>query len=312
MLVLVIGWRWPSHDGAAEEDASKTRPPASAAAERGGRSSDRPRRRAARHVVQPAVRLRRGRNSWRSGGRSWPSCCAASSRRCSAPRRGCTASCATSTHDLPDHYDWIGEGRAGRQPRRVHGDLLRHAAPGAVGVRPLLALRHPDVIGSRTWGNNNIRMVTWVRFQDRRTGGEFVVVNTHFDDESAELPGARRGADPRPGRRRSPPTLPVIVTGDFNDAAGESAPYRPHRGRRADRHLDRRGARRSPVVRAPSTATTRWCRTATRIDWMLTRGGGDRRGGGHQHLLPQRPVPVRPPADAGPAPPRLRPHHRSR
>ena len=42
----------------------------------------------------------------------------------------------------------------------------------------------PATIGSRSWGNNIPRMVTWVRFLDRLTEREFYFINTHFDHES--------------------------------------------------------------------------------------------------------------------------------
>lgn len=81
----------------------------------------------------------------------------------------------------------------------------------------------PNVIGSSTWGNGVTRIVVWARFADTLTGKTFVHINTHFDHESerarvssaAVIVGlAGRFAD-----------LPVIVTGDFNAAAGESGAY---------------------------------------------------------------------------------------
>ncbi|WP_245778288.1 endonuclease/exonuclease/phosphatase family protein [Lentzea xinjiangensis] len=117
-------------------------------------------------------------------------------------------------HDLPDHYDWIGLGRAGGSHDEfmaIFFDTLR--------VQPLEFDHHwlsdtPNVMGSRSWGNNVVRMVTWVRFADRATGRQFVVVNTHFDHESenARLRSAELVRD-----RISGLALPVVVTGDFND-----------------------------------------------------------------------------------------------
>ena len=81
----------------------------------------------------------------------------------------------------------------------------------------------PLSIGSQTWGNNVTRIVTWARFLDALTGGQFIAVNTHFDHQSenarvnsalllvelADLFG----------------NLPMVVTGDFNCTAGDSWAY---------------------------------------------------------------------------------------
>jgi len=78
----------------------------------------------------------------------------------------------------------------------------------------------PEVVASRSWGNQIPRIVTWARFRDRQTNQTFYMFNTHWDHES------------QPSRERSAELLleriaareyrgePVLVTGDFN--AGES------------------------------------------------------------------------------------------
>jgi endonuclease/exonuclease/phosphatase family metal-dependent hydrolase len=68
-------------------------------------------------------------------------------------------------------------------------------------------------------------MVTWVRFRDRRTGREFVHVNTHFDhaSENSRQRSAELVRDTIAG---FDPALPVVLTGDFNTEAPGSAPYR--------------------------------------------------------------------------------------
>lgn len=42
----------------------------------------------------------------------------------------------------------------------------------------------PNVIGSKSWGNQIPRMVTWAKFLDKRSNQQFYVVNTHFDHQS--------------------------------------------------------------------------------------------------------------------------------
>ena len=76
----------------------------------------------------------------------------------------------------------------------------------------------PDVVASKSWGNNITRICTWARLVDR-DGSALWIYNVHLDHQS------------QPSRERSAALLleriaarryrdePVIVTGDFN--AGE-------------------------------------------------------------------------------------------
>lgn len=77
----------------------------------------------------------------------------------------------------------------------------------------------PSVPGSKSWGNEIPRIVTWARLRDRMTGGTFYVFNTHWDHQSQ--PSRERSADRVLARiaAREHQEDAVIVTGDFN--AGE-------------------------------------------------------------------------------------------
>lgn len=120
--------------------------------------------------------------------------------------------------DLGRRYDSIGLGREGGsrgEAMQIFYDTRR--------LDPLEYDHYwlsdtPDVIGSKTWGGCCPRMVTWVRFLDRRTGRQFYAVNTHFEafdavarEKSAELLLA--------GLQEFDHALPVIVMGDFNEPA---------------------------------------------------------------------------------------------
>ncbi len=117
-------------------------------------------------------------------------------------------------------YQWIGLGRDGGS----RGEFM------AVWYRPErlepLAFDHfwlsdtPEVMGSSTWGNQNVRMVTWVRFRDLVTGQEFYFWNTHLDF-SDDL-HARSLTLIQERMRALSPQLPLILTGDFNAGAGAS------------------------------------------------------------------------------------------
>jgi endonuclease/exonuclease/phosphatase family metal-dependent hydrolase len=69
-----------------------------------------------------------------------------------------------------------------------------------------------------------VRMATWIRFHDRETGQDFVLLNTHLDHavDKAQRLGAELVAE---RLAAFDPTLPVVVTGDFNVAAEASVPY---------------------------------------------------------------------------------------
>jgi endonuclease/exonuclease/phosphatase family metal-dependent hydrolase len=121
--------------------------------------------------------------------------------------------------DLPTHYDSIGLGREGGsrgEAMQIYFDTRR--------LDPLEYDHYwlsdtPDVVGSQTWGGCCPRMVTWIRFLDKRTGDQFYALNTHFEafdavarEKSAQLVLAKLA-------EQFDPALPVIATGDFNEPA---------------------------------------------------------------------------------------------
>ncbi|MEU3983573.1 endonuclease/exonuclease/phosphatase family protein [Streptomyces sp. NPDC026672] len=173
--------------------------------------------------------------------------------------------------DLGPHYEWIGTGREGGS----------HDESTAVyyDTRRLVPVEHdtfwlsdtPKVIGSNTWGAAFPRVATWVRFRDRRDGGEFVVLNTHFDhasqsarEHSAALL-ALRAAEFAP--------LPFLLTGDFNAAAHGNPAYDVLLASGLTDTWD------TAAERGPLYATFHGYRPLVpggdRIDWILaTRGVG--------------------------------------
>jgi endonuclease/exonuclease/phosphatase family metal-dependent hydrolase len=79
----------------------------------------------------------------------------------------------------------------------------------------------PDVVNSKSWGNRVVRICTWTRLLDRKTGKELHYFNTHMDHESQLA--RENGMDlilKRISERT--PAGPFILTGDFN--AGEDNP----------------------------------------------------------------------------------------
>lgn len=173
--------------------------------------------------------------------------------------------------DLPDRYDWIGVGRAGGSRDEfmaIYYDTNR--------LEPL-EFDHfwlsdtPDVIGSKSWGNNVIRMVTWVRFADLRTGKEFIAVNTHFDhqSENSRQLSANLVRDRVNGFA---PGLPVVLTGDFNTPAETSVSYGTLvNGATLTDTWPAAVERRTPLY-ATFHGYNPLTPNGTRIDWILTRG----------------------------------------
>jgi endonuclease/exonuclease/phosphatase family metal-dependent hydrolase len=81
----------------------------------------------------------------------------------------------------------------------------------------------PEVVGSNTWAGRTVRIVTWARLLDLVTGREFYAVNTHLDHVS-EHARQRSAALIRDRLAAFDPSLPTVLTGDFNTAAGAGNP----------------------------------------------------------------------------------------
>ncbi|HEY7596744.1 MAG TPA: endonuclease/exonuclease/phosphatase family protein [Actinophytocola sp.] len=174
-------------------------------------------------------------------------------------------------HDLPDHYDWVGEGRAGGTADEHCAIFFDTRRLSAVDSGNFWLSDTPDVPGSRSWGNTTVRMATWVRLRDRRTGTELAVLNTHLDNVS-ETSRVRSAELIRDRLNAIPAGLPVIVTGDFNAVAGRSAAYSTlvEGARLTDTWIA------AAEHRGPLFATWHGYHPLTpdgpRIDWMFVRG----------------------------------------
>jgi endonuclease/exonuclease/phosphatase family metal-dependent hydrolase len=129
----------------------------------------------------------------------------------------------------------------------------------------------PALPGSRSWGNNHPRMVTWVRFRERVTGRELLFVNTHFDHEvqhSRERAAAliiERLAGARPD-------LPIILAGDFNVPAGGNPVYSTLTGPGGFLDSWKGGGRGDTLGTFHGFRGIAAARGTGRIDWILTRG----------------------------------------
>jgi endonuclease/exonuclease/phosphatase family metal-dependent hydrolase len=126
--------------------------------------------------------------------------------------------------DLGGDYAWIGHGRDGGSRGEFMAVFYRKARFEPLEYEHFWLSDTPSVIGSATWGHTNRRMVTWVRFLDRRTNKEFEFWNTHLDH--AVQPAREKAAALIRQRIEARGTSrPIVLLGDFNAAAKTNRAY---------------------------------------------------------------------------------------
>ncbi len=171
---------------------------------------------------------------------------------------------------LPD-YAWIGLGRDGGSRGEFMAVFYRRDRLEPLEYDHYWLSDTPALPGSRTWGNNYPRMVTWVRFRERASGRELLFVNTHFDHEvqhSRERAAAlivQRLAGIRP-------ELPIILAGDFNVPAGGNPVYSTLTGPGGFSDSWRNPGRPLSLGTFHGFKGIDAARGTARIDWILTRG----------------------------------------
>jgi endonuclease/exonuclease/phosphatase family metal-dependent hydrolase len=122
-------------------------------------------------------------------------------------------------------FAWCGVGRDdGREKGEFSAILYRKSRFKLLETKTTWLSETPLIPGSKGWGANYARVVTWAKFRDTVSKKTFFMFNTHFDHESvrAREESARillKLTQDIPGR------LPFIVTGDFNTVE-DSEPYR--------------------------------------------------------------------------------------
>lgn len=123
--------------------------------------------------------------------------------------------------DLPARYDWIGQGRDGGSHGEFSAVFYDRDRLEPQAFDSYWLSRRPKLMGSKSWADT-VRMVTWVRFADLRTGAAFVFVNTHFDHVS-RCARIRSAKLVRSQVAALAPRYPVLLTGDFNVAGTPAA-----------------------------------------------------------------------------------------
>jgi len=172
--------------------------------------------------------------------------------------------------DLPA-YEWIGLGRDGGSRGEFMAIFYKRERFEPMAFDHFWLSDTPEVIGSSTWGHSNRRMVTWIRFRDRQSGREFYLWNTHLDHE-VEAARQKAAALIRERVARAEAGIPLLLVGDFNCAAGNSAAFDvltkdglladtwPLAARRVNERTSTFHGYRTPA------------QDGVRIDWILVRG----------------------------------------
>jgi endonuclease/exonuclease/phosphatase family metal-dependent hydrolase len=124
-----------------------------------------------------------------------------------------------------DGYEWIGVGRDdGKQKGEFMAVFYRKARLEPLSTNYFWLSDTPEVAGSTTWGNSNRRMVTTVKFRDLQTKKEFILMDTHFDHQ-VQPAREKSSALVRKRIEAMNTSLPVLLIGDFNAAAGRNKAY---------------------------------------------------------------------------------------
>src|SRR5690606_39768996 len=95
---------------------------------------------------------------------------------------------------LPD-YRWIGLGRRGGSKEEYMAIFYKKNRFKVIEYDHYWLSDTPETMGSITWDNACTRMVTWIRFLDRKTGKQFYHLNTHLDHISERSEERRVGKE---------------------------------------------------------------------------------------------------------------------
>lgn len=124
--------------------------------------------------------------------------------------------------DLPQ-YAWIGLGRDGGSKGQHVAIFYNQNRFSPIEYNHFWLSDTPNVVASKSWGNNLPRMVTWVKFLDNKTKQQFYFINTHLDHASEEA-REKSAALIVEKVKEFDPSLPILLTGDFN-ASPNSKPH---------------------------------------------------------------------------------------
>lgn len=172
-------------------------------------------------------------------------------------------------HDLPE-YSWVGVARDdGKEVGEHCAIFYRKDRLEVSDVHNFWLSDTPEVVGSKGWGNNVIRMATYAKFRDRKTGKEFYCVNTHLDHQVE--PARQKGAALIRDRIDALKTdLPILLLGDFN-CSPKSVAHATFTDAGFADTWDIAAQNRGPMI-GTYHGYKEPVKNGVRIDWILTRG----------------------------------------
>jgi endonuclease/exonuclease/phosphatase family metal-dependent hydrolase len=127
---------------------------------------------------------------------------------------------------MAPEYNWIGLSRRGNHEDEHMGVFYKRSRLRLLESGDFWLSETPEKPGSMDWEVTLPRIVTWALFHSVDTARKFYFYNTHFahrrEDGEARINSAKLI---RSRIQQLPADIPVIMTGDFNAAAGSE----PHK-----------------------------------------------------------------------------------
>lgn len=121
-------------------------------------------------------------------------------------------------------YEFVGAGRDdGKQKGEYSAIFYKKDRFDVLEQNTFWLSETPDVPGSKNWDAAITRVASWAKLKDKKTGREFLFVNTHFDHIGKEA-RAQSAVLLKSKVEALAGKLPAIVTGDFNCTRSET-PY---------------------------------------------------------------------------------------
>jgi len=116
-------------------------------------------------------------------------------------------------NQLPE-YNYVGVGRDdGKSAGEFSCILYRKERFEIDSTNTFWFSETPEVVASKSWGNNITRICTWAKINDKLSKKSFYVFNVHLDHESQN---SREKSSALLMNQINEKLLPVILTGDFN------------------------------------------------------------------------------------------------
>jgi arylsulfatase A-like enzyme/endonuclease/exonuclease/phosphatase family metal-dependent hydrolase len=170
---------------------------------------------------------------------------------------------------LPSHH-WLGVGRDDGKDRGEFSPIFYRQDRFELKEQGTFWLAEdPTAVGAKAWGANLPRICSWAKLADKRSQQVLLVMNTHFDHQSARA----RSESAKLLRRQASllgGDLPVVLMGDLN-CTPQSDPVKALlEGEQQDRFTDSRDLSQQPPAGPDGTWNGfKEIQSGQRIDYVL-------------------------------------------